>query len=96
MSGGQGKQKPPEMKGSNIMNIEVIENAERFAKNVLMLSDESQNEFFKKLPDLGLTAEEVKKLQEYVCLFHMFTDPSYYKKIQDTVGAMLYETFNSK
>lgn len=84
------------MKGSKIMNIEAIERAENFAKNVLKLSHEAQSEFFKMLPDLGLTEEEVKNLQEYVCLFHMFTDPSYYKKIQATVGAMLYETFNSK
>ena len=78
------------------MNIEAIESAENFAKSVLMLPVEAQNEYFKMLPDLGLTEEEVKNLQEYVCLFHMFTDPSYYKKIQATVGAMLYETFNSK
>lgn len=78
------------------MNVEAIESAENFAKTVLKLSTEGQNEFWKMLPGMGLTAEEVKNLQEYVCLFHMFTDPSYYKKIQATVGAMLYETFNSK
>ena len=78
------------------MNIEVIEKAEAFAKSVLMLPTEAQDEFFKMLPDLGLTAEEVKNLQEYVALFHMFTDPSYYKKVQAAVGAMLYETFNIK
>lgn len=78
------------------MNIEAIENAEKFAKTVLKLSPEAQSEFFKMLPDLGLTAEEVKHLQEYVGLFHMFTDPSYYKKVQDTVCAMLCETFYGK
>lgn len=78
------------------MNIEAIENAENFAKNVLKLSTEAQDEYFKMLPDLGLTEEEVKNLQEYVCLYHMFTDHSYYKKVQAAVGAMLYETFNSK
>lgn len=78
------------------MNIEAIERAENFAKTVLKLSPEAQSEFYKMLPDLGLAAEEVKHLQEYVALFHMFTDPSYYKKVQATVGAMLYETFNSK
>lgn len=78
------------------MNIEAIEAAENFAKKVLKLSPEAQDEYFKMLPDLGLTAEEVKNLQQYVALYHMFTDPSYYKKIQTTVGAMLYETFNSK
>ncbi len=78
------------------MNIEAIERAENFAKNVLKLSPEAQDEYFKMLPDLGLTEEEVKNLKEYVCLFHMFTDASYYKKVQTAVGAMLCETFYSK
>lgn len=78
------------------MNIEAIESAENFAKSVLMLPVEAQNEYFKMLPDLGLTEEEVKNLQQYVALFHIFTDPSHYKKVRATVGAMLYETLNSK
>ena len=78
------------------MNVEAIERAENFAKNVLKLSPESQDEYFKMLHDLGLTEEEVKNLQQYVALYHMFTDPGYYKKVQTAVGAMLYETFNSK
>ena len=45
------------------MNIEAIEAAENFAKNVLKLSPEAQDEYFKMLPDLGLTEEEVKNLQ---------------------------------
>jgi hypothetical protein len=78
------------------MNVEAIERAENFARNVLKLYPEARDEYFKMLPGLGLTEEEVKNLQEYVCLYHMFTDPSYYKKIQYAVGEMLYETFNIK
>lgn len=78
------------------MNIEAIKSAEEFAQNVLTLSPETQDEFFKALPDLGITEEEVKNLQQYVTLYHMFTDPSFYKKVRTTVAMMLYETFNSK
>lgn len=78
------------------MNIEAIASAEQFAKNVLMFPTEKQDEFFKMLPSLGLTEEEVKNLQEYVTLYHMFTDPYFYNKVKTTVAMMLYETFNSK
>lgn len=78
------------------MNIEAIEKAEAFARSVLKLWPEQQDRYFKKLIDLGFTQDEVKGLQEYVALYHMFTDPIYYKKVKTAVGAMLYETFNSK
>jgi hypothetical protein len=82
------------MKGMKNMNIEAIMNAEQFAQIVLQLSTEMQDEYFKMLPVLGLTEEEVKTLQEYVALYHMFTDPGFYKKVKTTVAMMLHKTFN--
>lgn len=89
--GGQARQK-----GRKNMNIEAIGSAEDFARKVLTLSPEGQTEFYKMLPGLGFTEDEVKNLMEYVGLYHMFTDSRYYKKIQATVGAMICETYNIK
>lgn len=77
------------------MNIEAATAAENFAKTVLTLPVESQNEFFAMLPGLGLTTEEVQSLQKYVSLYHMFTDETFYKKVRETVGLMLWNDFNS-
>lgn len=76
------------------MNVKAIQNAEQFAQMVLNLSPEMQDEYFNMLPVLGLTEEEVKTLQEYVSLYHMFTDPGFYKKAKTTVAMMLHKTFN--
>ena len=77
------------------MNIEAMTAAEKFAQTVLKLPIEKQNEYFAMLPSFGLTAEEVQSLQKYVSLYHMFTDETFYKKVRETVGLMLWKDFNS-
>lgn len=78
------------------MNIEAITAAEKWAQNVLKLSPEKQDEYFDLLLTVGLSADDVRTLQEYVSLYHMFTDETHYKKMQKAVGMMLWETFNSE
>lgn len=77
------------------MNIEAMTAAEKFAQTVLTLPVEKQNEFFVMLLNLGLTASEVESLQKFVSLYHMFTDETFYKKVRETVGLMLWKDFNS-
>ena len=76
-------------------NVEAIAAAEDFARKVLSLPTEAQNEFWKTLPGIGFTAEEIQSLQKYVSLFHMFTDNRYYKAMQAAVSEMLWNTSNS-
>ena len=64
------------------MNVTAIKAMEEFAQQVLRLSPEGQNEFFKNLAEIGITEEEIESLQKYVALYHMFTDPRQYKKMR--------------
>ena len=61
----------------------------RSAHDEKMLSPESQEQFFTMLPELGATPEEVKTLQQCVCLYKMHTNQRYYNTIRDAVGEAL-------
>ena len=71
------------------MNTTAIKAMEEFAQQVLRLSPEAQNEFFKNLAESGITADEIKTLQQTVSLYHMFTDHRHYQKMQAAVLEML-------
>lgn len=64
-------------------------NMETFARAVLMLSPDSQEQFFAMLPELGVTPEEVKTLQKCVYLYKMHTNQRYYNTIKNAVGEAL-------
>ncbi len=64
-------------------------NMETFARAVLMLSPEGQEQFYAMLPELGVTPEEVKTLQKCVCLYKLHTNRRYYNTIRDAVGEAL-------
>ena len=71
------------------MNVIASTRMEEFAKQVLRLPIEAQNEFWKESVRSGLmTADEAKGLQKYVALFHMFTDPRHYKAIREAALEM--------
>lgn len=66
------------------MDIVAMTRMEEFAKWVLRLPIEAQDEFWKESVRSGLmTADEAKGLQKYVALFHMFTDPRHYRAIRE-------------
>lgn len=67
------------------------DNMETLARAVLMLSPESQDQFFASLLDGGLTADEVQSLQMCVGLYKLHTDMRYRKAVQ----AATYELYTS-
>lgn len=64
------------------MNIEALESMESFAEQVLSLSPKHQEEFFEKLSDSCLTEEEINSLKKAVSLYRMFTEPGFFKEMQ--------------
>lgn len=64
------------------MNIEALESMESFAEQVLCLSSKHQEEFFEKLSDSCLNAEEINSLKKAVSLYRMFIEPSFFKEMQ--------------
>lgn len=79
------------------MNAEAIARMENFAKELLKLPQERWPEFFTALVTDGLiTQDAVQGLEEYVLLYRMLTDASYYRAVRHTVAEMLYHTFNLK
>jgi uncharacterized protein YerC len=64
------------------MNIEALESMESFAEQVLSLSSKHQEEFFENLRDSCLTEEEINSLKKSVSLYRMFTEPSFFKEMQ--------------
>jgi len=79
------------------MDTEAITRMETFAKEVLKLTPEQRDAFFRDAVESGLmTADEAEGLASYVCYFRMFTDGRYYNAVRQAVGEMLYHTFNTK
>lgn len=70
-----------------------LENMENFAKDVLKLPIEAQNELFKTLEET-LTPDEVKGLKELVGLYRLHTNSNYYKVVEKTLAEQLYKEFN--
>lgn len=70
-----------------------LENMENFAKDVLKLPIEAQNELFKNLEET-LTPDEVKGLKELVGLYRLHTDLKYYEAIENALAEQLYKEFN--
>lgn len=66
---------------------------EDFARDVLKLPTEAQNELFKTLEET-LTPDEVKGLKELVGLYRLHTDSNYYKVVEKTLAEQLYKEFN--
>lgn len=77
------------MTAQEIISTITPDNMETFARAVLMLSPESQEQFFAMLPEVGATPEEVKALQRCVYLYKMHTNQKYYNTIRDAVGEAL-------
>lgn len=75
------------------MNYVAIESMEDFARTVLSLPEEAQNELFKTLEET-LTPDEVKGLKELVGLYRLHTDLKYYKAIENALAEQLYKEFN--
>ena len=75
------------------MNYIAIESMEDFARTVLSLPEEAQNEFYKTLEG-QLTPEEIKALMKCVALYKLMTNERYYKAVQDATGEMIYNHFN--
>lgn len=74
------------------INVESYASMESFAKQVLKLSFERQEQFFKELESLDLTTEEINTLKSCVTLFKMYTNDYFYKKVQATVCEMYMTT----
>lgn len=75
------------------MNYMAIESMEDFARTVLSLPEEAQNEFYKTLEG-QLPPEEIKTLMKCVALYKLMTNERYYKAVQDATGEMIYNHFN--
>ena len=77
------------MTAQEILSTITPDNMETFARAVLMLSPESQEQFFAMLHEVGATPEEVKTLQKCVYLYKMHTNQRYYNTIKSAVGEAL-------
>ena len=64
------------------MNSEALESMESFAEQVLSLSPKHQEELFENLSGSCLTKEEINSLKKAVSLYRMFTEPSFFKEMQ--------------
>lgn len=75
------------------MNTEAAKRMEEMAEMILRFPVERREEAFELLAkEGGLPAEAVQHFREYVFLYHMFTDPRFYKKVEQTVCAMYCES----
>lgn len=72
-----------------------LKKMEDFARDVLKLPIEAQNELFKTLEET-LTPDEVKGLKELVGLYRLHTDMKYYKAIENALAEQLYNEFNKE
>ncbi len=72
-----------------------LKKMEDFARNVLKLPTEAQNELFKTLEET-LTPDEVKGLKGLVGLYRLHTDLKYYKAIENALAEQLYNEFNKE
>lgn len=75
------------------MNVNAIESMENLAKQVLKLSEESRNEFFESLKAI-LSDEEISTLKKCVGIYHIMTEPSLYKAVENSLADQLYKEFN--
>jgi hypothetical protein len=74
------------------INPEALAAAEDFARKVLALSPLGQDMYWQTLRRMGFTEGEVAMLQKYTRLYKLFTEPRYYRQVQQTVAAMLMES----
>lgn len=72
-----------------------LKKMEDFARDVLKLPIEAQNELFKTLEET-LTPDEVKCLKELVGLYRLHTDMKYYKAIENALAEQLYNEFKKE
>ena len=77
------------------MNVTAIASMENFAKSVLTLSQEAQDEFFTKLEE-NLTFEEIETLKKCVSVYKLMTNATFYNAMKKAVGEQLYEEFNNQ
>lgn len=71
-----------------MMNPEAMKRMEDMAAMILKFPAERREEAFAVLADNGMTEEEVQRFREYVFYYHMFTDPRFYKAVEQTVYGM--------
>lgn len=81
-------------KGNKKMNVAAIESMENFARTVLRLSQEAQNNMFEKLAE-SLSAAEIETLKKCVGIYHMMTEPSLYRSAREALAEDLYNEFNA-
>lgn len=75
------------------MNVEAIKSMEDFARQVLRLPKEKQNEFFESLSQ-KLNAEDVLTLKKCVGIFHIMTDETLYKTVKKSLGEQFSKETN--
>lgn len=77
------------------MNAEVAKRMEETAEMILRIPVERREEAFELLAkEGGLPEEAIQHFREYVFYYHMFTNPRFYKAVEQTVCAMYLETLN--
>ena len=77
------------------MNVTAIKSMEDFARTVLTLPQEAQDNFFESLAE-SLNAEDINTLKKCVAAYKLVTDPTFYKATQKAVGEQLYKEFNNQ
>ena len=77
------------------MNHEAMKRMEDMAAMILKLPVERREEAFAMLADCGMNEEAIQHFQEYVFYYHMFTDPRFYKAVEQTVCGMFMESLKS-
>lgn len=68
---------------------------EETAKMILKMPEENREAAYELLKQIGgMTDEQVQGFREYVFYYRMFTDHRFYKAVEQTVGAMVYESLH--
>jgi hypothetical protein len=76
------------------MNVNAIKSMENFAKQVLMLPENKQNEFFEGLKEI-LSEDEVLTLKKCVGIYHIMTNETLYKAVEKSLAEEFYKEFNA-
>ena len=75
------------------MNTEIAKRMEDMAALILKIPAERREEAFELLAkEADIPEEAIQHFREYVFYYHMFTSPHFYKAVEQTVGAMVYDS----
>lgn len=62
-------------------------------ETIMMMNNEQQNSFYNRLRESGITEDEIRTIQSMVFFTKLYSDPAFYKAVQEEMGKQLYKEF---